>query len=186
MPFVLLGGLSSGFFPPPPGGGFFPPPPAPVFLPPLPLPPREILALGILGGRRAGAAGGKSRKLGGASRGVQARGRVLGGAAGGRRAAGSLAALEVRRAGWGRGRCRRRRSGTKAAAAAAAAGGRSWRCTWRGRPRPRTSCLAGVTESNVKSQKSAALELPPKKAELPVSYFPQKIKNVRKMLPHDI
>ncbi len=57
MPFVLLGGLSSGFFPPPPGGGFFPPPPAPVFLPPLPLPPREILALGILGGRRAGAAG---------------------------------------------------------------------------------------------------------------------------------
>ncbi len=40
----------------------------------------------------------------------------------GRRAAGSLAALEVRRADWGRGRCRRRRSGTKAAAAAAAAG----------------------------------------------------------------
>ncbi len=57
MPFVLLGGLSSGFFPPPPGGGFFPPPPAPVFLPPLPLPPREILALGILGGTWRGAAG---------------------------------------------------------------------------------------------------------------------------------
>ncbi len=179
MPFVLLGGLSSGFFPPPPGGGFFPPPPAPVFLPPLPLPPREILALGILGGR----------VLGGASR-------------AGRRVAGSLAARPA--AGARQGPWRRWRCGGRAGAAGGAEGGgvgrrllllllllgggpgvvpgggdRSGRSS-SGGPRPRTSCLAGVTESNVKSQKSAALELPPKKAELPVSYFPQKIKNVRK------
>ncbi len=98
MPFVLLGGLSSGFFPPPPGGGFFPPPPAPVFLPPLPLPPREILALGILGGR----------VLGGASR-------------AGRRVAGSLAARPA--AGARQGPWRRWRCGGQAGAAGGAEGG---------------------------------------------------------------